>query len=134
MIKSLLRNYLINLFSLAVAIHYIGSLRFSGDWQSLLLLSAGFTLLHTLIGPLLKTILGPLNFLTLGAVGLIIDSALLYILAIYFPFISVVPWQFPGGEFSGIIIPAVALNLVTGTILAAFVINLIRSLLLSIFT
>lgn len=130
MIKAVIRSYLINIFALWATAQYIGSLRLPGDWQMFFLLALGFTALHLLVKPVLKIFLGPINFLSLGLVDLLLDGGILYLLTYYFPFAAIIPWIFPGLTFEGIIIPAIELNVITGAIAAALVINIIRGGLL----
>lgn len=127
MIKSLIRNYFINVFALWIAATNLGGFHVSDGLRSLLLVGGGFTLLHLFIKPILKLIAGPLNFLTLGLIGLIIDSAILFILTIYFPQISITPWIFPGLETNFLVLPPIELNLIASTVVSAFVINMVRS-------
>lgn len=126
MIKSLLRSYLINLFALWAASYYLGSFHLSNGVESLFLIGLGFTLVHLTIEPLFQILLGPINFLSLGAVGLIVDSIMFYLLTLYFPQASVSAWNFPGANFYGFILPSFEFNLITGTILTALFINIIR--------
>lgn len=126
MIKHITRSYLINLFALWVVAEYIGAFHINEGLKSLLIVGAGFTVLHLIIKPILSTVLGAVNFLTLGIVGLLVDAALLYGLTLYFPQVSITPWVFPGASIEGFIIPSIEFTLITGTILTAFVINLIR--------
>ncbi|MCL4390298.1 MAG: phage holin family protein [Patescibacteria group bacterium] len=132
MIKGLIRSYLINLFALWVVSVYIGAFRLANGWESLLLVSAGFTLLHLFFRPIISIITGPLNFLSLGLVGLVIDAIILYGLTLYFPQVSIVPWNFAGATVNGFVIPAYSFSVLTGAILSAAVINLIRGILASI--
>lgn len=129
MIKSLIRAYLINIFALWAAATYLGSFHLAHGAESLLLVGLGFTAIHLLIEPIIGLILGPINFLTLGAFGLVVDSVVLYLLTIYFPQVTVSAWNFPGANFSGFILPPFGFNLITGTILSALVINIIRRIL-----
>ena len=129
MIKKIVRLYLINIFSLWVVSSYIEGFRLAEGVKSLLMVGAGFTFLHILVGPIVKTILGPINFLTLGIINLIVDGGLLYLLTIYFPQVSITPWTFPGFDFQGLIIPVIYLNFWAGTLVSAAIINLVRGVL-----
>lgn len=129
MIKFLVRSFLINIFALWATANYIGSFHLTDGIKSLLFVGLGFTILHFAIKPITNLILGPLNFLTLGLIGLVIDSLILYALTIYFPQVAITSWQFTGAEFSGFVIPPFSFNLITGAVLSAAVINVIRSTL-----
>lgn len=130
MIKSLIRNFVINVLALWLVTQYIGGVALSEGWKSLLIVSLGFTAVHLVVKPILGIILGVLNALTLGLVGLVIDSVILYGLTLYFPQISIHPWFFPGIIINGFVVPPVDFNVIGVTILAAFIINLIRSIIL----
>lgn len=132
MIKSLLRAYLVNLFSLWVVASYIGAFHLNDGLRSFLIVGAGFTLLHLFVKPVLSLITGPLNFLSLGLVGLTIDAAILYVLTLYFPQVSITAWNFPGAQIQGLVIPSVQFTVITATVLCALIINIIRQLLLSL--
>ncbi len=126
MIKHLLRTYSINVVALWVTSIYIGSFHLANGIGSLFLAGIGFTLIHLTIGPIIRMVLGPVNFLTLGLVGLVVDSVILYVLTIYFPQINTSGWNFSGATIAGVILPPYEFNLITGTILSALVINIIR--------
>ncbi len=129
MIKSVIRSYLISLFALWVTASYIGSFHLANGFKSLLLVGLGFTFLHLLIRPIASLLLGPLNFLTLGLIGLVIDSFLLYGLTLYFPQVNITAWGFTGVEIQGFVIPPFNFSLITGTVLSAAIINVVRSTL-----
>lgn len=126
MVKSLIRAYLINLFALWITAAYIGAFHLNFGLQSVLLVGLGFTVLHLLVEPVVAMILGPINFLSLGLLGLVVDSAVLFLLTRYFPQISISAWSFPGASFSGFILPPFEFTTLTGTVLSALVINIIR--------
>ena len=107
----------------------VGGFHLSEALKSLLTVGAGFTFLHILVGPIVKMILGPINFLTLGLIGLIVDSGLLYLLTIYFPQVSITPWNFAGLNVSGFSIQPVSLNFWLSLVVSAAVINLVRGIL-----
>lgn len=132
MVKSLVRNYLINLFALWVAAQWIGGLHLADGWKSLVIVGAGFTALHLILKPVLKIFLGALNFLTLGLIDLVIDAGILYILTLYFPQISVSAWTFPGLTTDYLTLPAYDLNIWLTMAVSALVINVIRSFLCSL--
>lgn len=129
MIKTILRTFVINVFALWLASTYIGGFHVADGWRSLLIVGVGFTLVHTLIKPLLSVVLGPLNFITLGLVGALIDAGLLFGMTMYFPQISISAWIFPGLVTPYLAIPAIELNLVSSTIFSAIFIDVIRSIL-----
>ena len=133
MIKKILGSFLINLFALYFASQIVSGFVLEKEWNTLLILCAGFTFLHLFLRPVLNLIFRPLNFLTLGFVGLIIDAAILYGLTLYFPQVRIVAWVFPGIQFDGLTVPTRSLGVIEVTVFSSFLINLIRSTLSAIF-
>ncbi len=129
MLKTVTRSYLINLFGLFIASQYIGGFHLAEGIKSLLFVGAGFTALHLIIKPVFSIFLGVLNFLTLGIIGLIIDAVILYALTLYFPQVSIMSWDFTGLVVNGFVVPPYLFNVIETTILSAFIINFIRSIL-----
>jgi uncharacterized membrane protein YvlD (DUF360 family) len=131
-IKRIIRTYLINLAALYLVSAYIGGFHLARGWQSLLEVGAGFTAIHLLLKPILGFITGPLNFLTFGLIGLIIDAGLLYLLTMFFPEVYITSWSFPGLNFPPLAIQPMFLNVAAVTVLCALIINLIRSVIISL--
>ena len=132
MFKKVIRSYLVNILALYLVSIYIGGFHLAKGWQSLLEVGAGFTLIHLLLRPILGLVTGPLNFLTFGLIGLILDAGLLYGLTIFFPEVFVTDWYFPGFQTAYVTLEPMTLNIVMVTILCAFLINLIRSAIISL--
>ncbi len=130
--KHFLRHYLINLFTLFVTSYYIGGFHIAPGIDSLLLVGLGFTAIHLLLKPILNIITGPINFLTFGLIGLIIDAAILYSLTMFLPKIWISAWTFPGFANLGVTIDPIPLNIIMVTILSAFILGFIRSVILSL--
>lgn len=130
MVKSIIRNYVVNIFALWLVAQYVGGFMLSEGWKSLLLVGLGFTVVHLLINTVLGIFLGVLNFLTLGLVGLVVDSVILYGMTLYFPQITISPWNFGGMTINGFVVPPYDFNVIGVTVLAAFIINLVRSIIL----
>ncbi len=129
MIKAVLRAVLINTVALYATARYIEGFHLPNPGESLLLIILAFTGIHLFIKPILKLIFGPLNFLTFGLVSLILDVAILYGLALFFPTLSFSAWSFPGATVFGIILPAYNLTLIHSIIISAISINFIRTFL-----
>lgn len=130
--KHILRHYLINIFALYVVSVYIGGFHIAPGLESLLVVAVCFTLVHLILKPILNIITGPINFLTFGLIGLVIDAGILYGLTVFLPKIWISAWTFPGYSDFGITINPVSLNIIMVTILSAFVLSLIRSVILSL--
>ncbi len=132
MIKSVIRAYVFNVFALWAVAQFIDGFQLAEGLKSLLLVGAGFTVLHLIVKPILHMFLGMLNVLTLGLIGVAIDSGLLYALTQYFPQVSIVPWYFPGFDSTYITLPPYDFNVIATTVISALVINVIRSVLSSL--
>lgn len=132
MIKKIIRAYLVNILALYLVSTYISGLKLSHGLESLLEVGAIFTIIHLLLRPILGFITGPLNFLTFGLIGLVIDGGLLYAMTIFFPQISVAKWYFPGFSLDNFTLAPMHLEIFAVTILCALVINLIRSVIMSL--
>lgn len=132
MIKSLVRAYLINLFALWVTAQVISGFHLAEGLKSLLLVAGSFTVLYLFLRPILQLFLGAFNFLTFGLIGLVIDSGLLYLLTLYFPQVAITAWSFPGLANEYLNLPPYDFNVLTTTVIAALVINVIRSTLTSL--
>lgn len=130
MVKSLSRNYLINVFAFWLLPQYILGLHLAGGWKSIFLVSLIVTILHLTIKPILSAILGTLNFFTLGLVGVVIDAALLFALALKLKDLAFAAWFFPGLAIAGFTLPAYNLNQIEVTLITAFSLSLIRQFLL----
>lgn len=132
MIKKIIRAYLVNVLALYLVSVYISGFHLSRGWESLLEVGAGFTVIHLLLRPILGFITGPLNFLTFGLIGLVIDGGLLYAMTLFFPQIWISKWFFPGFSYESFSIAPTNLEIFAVTILCALVINLIRSVIMSL--
>lgn len=133
MIKKLIGSFLINIFSLYACAQIIQGFHLPDKFQSMVLVVGAFTLIHLFLKPILNIFLKTLNFLTLGLIGLVLDAIILYALTVYFPQLSISPWNFPGLNLGSIIIAERSLNMIETTLASAFFINLLRSGLLWIF-
>ena len=69
-----------NLLAFIVAKTYIAGFIVTGDLKQLLIVVAIFTVINTLIRPVLKLILGPIIILTFGLGILIVNALMLYLL------------------------------------------------------
>jgi len=133
MIKKILGSFLINIFALFVTSQFVSGLKISLQLQQFLIVGVGFTLVHLILKPILDILFRPLNFLTLGIAGFILDAAILYAMTIYFPQISITPWNFTGLVIYGISLPPRFFGIIETTVIASFIINFIRTFLITIF-
>lgn len=126
--RTLLRYFLINTVSLWVATKLIPGLTYSGGAKSLLVGGVAFMLINFLLVPMLKILFLPLNLLTLGLFSWIINVVALYILTTVSDF-KLIPYTFPGYNYSGFIIPAYDLSPFLVAVAASFLIGMITHFL-----
>lgn len=127
--KSLLRNFLINLAALVVAAAIIPGLRIEGGFPTLAAGAFVLMLINWFIVPLLKVTFLPLNLLTLGLFTWVINVLALYLLTRIIPQIKIVPYFFPGGNFNGFTVPSTSLSILMVAILASFLVGFISHFL-----
>ncbi|MBI3485725.1 phage holin family protein [Candidatus Daviesbacteria bacterium] len=127
--KSILRNFLINLASLTLTARLIPGLVFDGGFKTLAYSAVIFMFINILIVPILKIMFLPLNILTLGIFSWAINVLALYILTSVVPQLKLVPYTFPGATIQGVIIPQIELNVLYVAIVASFMIGFTSHLL-----
>ena len=123
MIKTALRNYLINLVVLWGTTEIFPGLTYDGGFQSLLIGALGITGMNIIIIPLLKVVFLPLNILTLGVFTWVINVIALYLLVTILPQFQLVPYDYPGGTLLGISVPPQNLTVLWVAIIASFMIG-----------
>lgn len=123
MIKSVLRDYLFNLAILWGVTEIFPGLSYSGGFQTLAIGALGLMAMNLVIIPLLRVVFLPLNILTLGIFTWVINVIALYLLTTIIPQFKLLPYNFPGGSFLGIELPAQNLTLLWVAIIASFMIG-----------
>jgi putative membrane protein len=127
--KSLLRNFMINFAALLVASMLIPGFQYTGGPQTLLLGAIGLMVLNVAIIPLLKVMFLPLNLLTLGLFAWVVNVVALYLMTTYMPVFKLVPYDFPGANLNGFMVPSYSLNLLEVAIIASFLIGFVSHFL-----
>ena len=127
--KALLRYFLINLVSLWITTEIIRGLTYTGGFRTLLIGAVVFTVINFLLVPLLKVLFLPLNLLTLGIFAWLTNVVALYALTNFLPQIRLMPYYFPGYDFSGFSIPAAELSTLWVAVAASFSIGLLTHFL-----
>lgn len=123
MIKTALRNYLINLVILWGVTENFPGLSYTGGFQTLLIGALGLMGMNIIIIPLLKVVFLPLNILTLGIFTWVINVIALYLLTTILPQFKLVPYAFPGGIYLGVNLPPQNLTVLWVAIIASFMIG-----------
>jgi uncharacterized membrane protein YvlD (DUF360 family) len=130
--KSILRAYIVNLLAIWLVARYVAGFQLAEGFKSLLIVGAALTVLHLLLRPILRAVLGPLNLLTLGGINILIDAALLFLVSLYFPQITITGWAFPGLDTPFLTLPPTELNVFLTTVVAALIISVIRTGIISL--
>ena len=127
--KSFLRSFLINLFTLWLTSKVVLGFKLENGWQTYVLGGLTLTLILIFIRPLLKLLFLPINFLTLGLFSWITNVIILYLLTVFIPRISVSPFEFPGLSYQGFTIPSINFGTFESFVVTSFVISIISNLL-----
>lgn len=77
--------FISSLVGLLIANHFVAGFNVSSNIKALLMVSAALTLINIFIRPILKIVLSPVIFLTFGLGIIIVNAALLWLLAYLFP-------------------------------------------------
>lgn len=123
MIKTVLRNYVINLAVLWGVTTVFPGLSYNGEFKTLLIGALGLMGMNIIIIPLLKVVFLPLNILTLGIFTWVINVIALYLLTTILPQFKLVPYDYPGGPFLGGTLPPQHLTVLWVAIIASFMIG-----------
>ncbi len=126
--KYLLRVFLFNIFSIWITSQIVPTLRIRGGWQTILLAGATLSLLMLIVKPILKILFIPINILTFGLLSWLVNVIVIYILTIVVPEVTILPWTFPGFNWSGFVIPAIGLTYLLSLIATSLVITFITNI------
>jgi len=114
---------LINALALIVAVWLVPKIKAPTELWQLLLVAAIFGLINSYLKPIVKLLSLPLNFVFFGLVGIVINTAMLLLLAflsnLFDLGFSIAGW--PGGAFS--------IDVVIYAVAAAIVISVVSTLL-----
>jgi putative membrane protein len=127
--KTLLRNFLINLITLIIVARIMPGLVILGGMRGYILSAIALMILNVAIIPLLKVMFLPLNILTLGLFTWAINVIGLYVLTALFPQIKLVPFEYPGWDLGWIIIPPYDLNILMIAVLSSLLLGFIAHFL-----
>lgn len=123
MIKTALRNYILNLAILWGVTEIFPGLAYDGQFRTLAIGAVGLMAMNLIVIPLLKIVFLPLNILTLGVFTWVINVIALYLLTSLIPQFKLVPYDFPGTVLLGINIPPQHLSVLWVAIIGSFMIG-----------
>lgn len=123
--KSLLRNFLINLIAIIIVSKIIPAFFVGDGFLDLIKATIIFMVANVLLVPLIKILLLPLNLLTFGLFAWLANVIALYLLVKFIPTIKLFPFFFTGLNFNGFIIPSIALNSFQTAVLVSLLLGFI---------
>jgi putative membrane protein len=108
-VRPLLLRFVVSALCLALTVILVPHVYFSGDYRILswLLISAVFGLLMAFVKPLIQLLLLPLIFVSYGFVVVLINTILIWLLALIFPNrfqVDYILWALLAGLVSGLLI------------------------------
>ena len=127
--KSIIKSWAIATISLYLTTLLIPGLKISGGIKSYLIAGGILVLLNMFLKPLIQLLFLPINLLTLGLLGWLVSVAILWAARMVTPNLTINGFYFAGGHYQGFIVPAMKLSVFWTTTLAAFLLNLISSLM-----
>ena len=123
--KSLIRNFLINLGALWIVTQIIPAITITGGPEGLFIGALSFMAANLVLVPILKLLLLPLNLLTLGLFAWFANVLALFFLVNVVPYFKLSPYHFPGTQYQGFTIPAADLTVFQSVLIASFMLGFI---------
>lgn len=127
--KSLIKSLAIATVSLYLTTLLIPGIKISGGVKSYLVAGGILVLLNLFLKPLIQLLFLPINLLTLGLLGWLVSVVILWVARMITPDLTIDSFYFAGWQYQGFIVPAMKLSVFWTTTLAAFLLNLISSLM-----
>lgn len=127
--KTLFRLFLGSFLGLWLTQKLVAGFKIPESWQTFLLASAALTFIYIFIKPILRLFFLPINLLSLGLLSWLINVAVLYLLTLFIPAISVSAWEFPGISYQGFVIPAYNLSQIATFVVTALTLSFIINFL-----
>ncbi|MFH0936814.1 MAG: phage holin family protein [Candidatus Daviesbacteria bacterium] len=123
--KSILRNYLVNLGALWITTQIFPALSITEGLKGLLIGALAFMAANILLVPLIKILLLPLNLLTVGIFSWLINVLAFYLLIKIIPNFQISTYYFSGLYYEGFSIPGMELSSLQVVVVAALLIGAI---------
>lgn len=118
-----LKSVIISAFSVYIAYKLVPTINFGADPKNILFLIGGILVISVIISPIFALVLLPINHLTFGVLMLVLNIALIFGLLKFMPGFSISPYQFPGAEVGGVILPPLYFNKIAVIVLVSFIIT-----------
>lgn len=128
-----LKTIIIAVISFYVASNFIPTISLGPNPQNVFIVIGGILITQLVLHPIFSLIFLPINIITLGSVSLILNLALIYGYTRFLPGFSISPYNFPGANIQGFIVPPAYLNQIAAIIAVAAIITLAQKILHIIF-
>lgn len=132
-----MRHYLKQLIIAVIAFYaaytLVPTINLGLDPQNILITIGGILLISLILHPIFAIILLPINLMTLGFVSLALNIALIFALIRFLSGFTVAPYDFPGANIQGFIIPAAKLTQMATILTIAVIITIVQKVLHIIF-
>lgn len=131
--KFLLKHFVIYTFSLYLLQFIVSGVVISDGLPTLFVGGVLLTIMFLILKPIMNLLSFPLNIVTLGFVSTITNILILYLLTVFIPSISILPFTFQGTHIVGFIIPKIAFSTFFAYAVSAVVLVVTVSLISWIF-
>lgn len=127
--KRILRSVFINAASIWLISFVVAGVVLEKGFETLFVTAFALGLINLLVKPVINILLLPINLVTLGTFRWVINVAALYVVTVVVPDFKIVPFEFVGFSYQGIVIPAFSFNLILSFVVITFLISLVSSFL-----
>ena len=131
--KFLLKHFVIYTFSLYLLQFIVSGVVINDGLTTLFVGGLLLTGMFLILKPIMNLLSFPLNIVTLGFVSTITNILILYLLTVFVPSISILPFTFQGAHVAGFIIPRIAFSTFFAYAISAVILVLTVSLFSWIF-
>ncbi|MCL4382992.1 MAG: phage holin family protein [Patescibacteria group bacterium] len=121
--KTLLRLFLYSTFALWLTQVVSGGLKIAGGLETQIIAGAALAFIYLFVKPILKLFFLPINLLSLGLLSWLINVAILYVLTLMVPQITISAWQFSGLSYQGFSLPSYYFSQTTSFVASALILS-----------
>lgn len=126
--KSLVRNTAVNAFGLFLLTGILPGVKILGGMATFIFGGFILSVMYFFLRPIFNLLALPLNLVTFGSFSFLINMAILYLLTVFIPQISISSFVFTGYSFAGFIIPKVSFNTFFAYLVSSLVLSITVSL------
>ncbi len=127
--KSLIRSFIFNIFTLQLAVNFIPGVSCKEGLKTLALTAITLAFFNLLIKPIINLLLLPINLLTLGMFRWVVNVVILYLLTIVVPNFEIAGFQFAGFSYGNFFLPMIFINSFWNTVLVSFFLSFVLGFL-----